>query len=903
MPPMEIDPASWSQLNRLLDEALDKRPAERAAWLEALGAEHDALKPQLRELLARGASVETGDFLATLPKFQAAGFADGPAAGEAGDVIGPYRLVRELGRGGMGSVWLAERVDGLINRPVALKLPHLLASPSAGLAERMAREREILATLDHRNIARLLDAGISAGGQPFLALEYVEGVPIDQYCANQDMQARIRLFRQVADAVAYAHGKLVIHRDLKPANILVTPGGGVKLLDFGIAKLLDEGQARATRLTELSGRALTPDYASPEQILGEPLTVATDVYSLGVVLYELLASARPYRLKRDSRGALEDAIVQSEPQRPSDVAPPAQRRTLRGDLDNIALRALKKSAHERYATVNEFSDDLTRYLEDRPVRARADSGWYRLRKFVARNSLWVGASAAMTLAVLAGAGVAAWQAVEASAQRDAALNQQRRAEAYSDFMRVLLQDSSGAPGGQPMSTPQLLDRGVAMLERQSGLDDSVSAYIWYELSRNYLLFVNVKRELELLDRAVAGAQRIGDYNLLAAAHCSAAWTQAHSTQDDPRPRLMQGRDALQRVAEPADYAVMDCTRAEGRVLQAEGDMDGALRVLLAGRERLVNTRERKSWRNDVLATQLAEVYRATDRFKEALVLSAESLRAVRESGRSGSLAELVSLNNHAGNLCRLGEVSQCAQIGEEILAWAVRTDARNPPVGLKSNVGNTFLRMGQVERALTLANEDALLARAANNQNAIAMSNLLAAKALSALGRGAEARERISAAETLWNSNPKAYSRMLLESRLVHADIDVVAGDLAAAQARIIDALQTVRYPQEKRAPGLDRLLRQAARVNLAHGDAHAALGYATDARAVSAGIARDLRASADVGLAALLRAESLDALGRRTEAIQEVELAVAALANGLGAGHAETLRARALAESWGGSS
>ena len=174
-----------------------------------------------------------------------------------------------------------------------------------------------------------------------------------------DLKARLGLFRQVADAVAYAHGKLIVHRDLKPENILVTPSGGVRLLDFGIAKLLDQGEARESRLTETSGRALTPDYASPEQILGEPLTVASDVYSLGVILYELLAGERPYKLKRDSRGALEDAIVQAEPRRPSDVVAGAARRQLRGDLDTIVLKALKKNPQERYATVNAFADDLS----------------------------------------------------------------------------------------------------------------------------------------------------------------------------------------------------------------------------------------------------------------------------------------------------------------------------------------------------------------------------------------------------------------------------------------------------------------------------------------------------------------------------------------------------------------
>jgi tetratricopeptide (TPR) repeat protein len=260
----------------------------------------------------------------------------------------------------------------------------------------------------------------------------------------------------------------------------------------------------------------------------------------------------------------------------------------------------------------------------------------------------------------------------------------------------------------------------------------------------------------------------------------------------------------------------------------------------------------------------------------------------------------VSLNNHAGNLCRLGEVRLCGDIGEELLAWVSRADdGRNPPVALKTNVGQTFLRLGQAERALALANEDAQLTRAAGNRAATAMSDLLAAKALTALGRLGEARERIAAADEFWNGNPTAFRRMLLESRLVHTDIDLVAGDLAGANARALEALAWVNYPQEKGAPGLDRLLRLAARISLARGDVQAALDQATDAFDISERIARDSRASADVGLAALLRAEAMNELGRRPEAMQALELALAALTNGFGAQHADTLRARTLAAQW----
>jgi serine/threonine-protein kinase len=458
-----IDARSWQELSRLLDTALDLPPERRGAWLDALGAEFDALKPPLRQLLSRSGSVETGDFLGTLPRIELPDTTNsGPY--QAGFEIAGYRLLRALGSGGMGSVWLAERVDGMVNRAVALKLPHgawLASGPAAGLADRMAREREILASLNHPNIATLYDAGVTVEGQPFLALEYVEGRTIDAYCRDQslDLRSRLKLFAQVGHAVAHAHSKLVVHRDLKPSNILVTGDGQVRLLDFGIAKLLEGDRIADGNLTELTGRALTPDYASPEQILGEPITTASDVYSLGVILYELLTGERPYLLKRDSRGALEDAIVQSDPRRPSDVVAKELRRALRGDLDVIALKALKKRPEERYATVDALVEDVYRFLDRRPVLARPDSAAYRLRKFLARNRLAASAAAIVAVALIAGTVVSVWQARLAIGEREYAQEVER-------FMTSIFSDASPyQQSGKRLSTVEILNLAAARVDR------------------------------------------------------------------------------------------------------------------------------------------------------------------------------------------------------------------------------------------------------------------------------------------------------------------------------------------------------------------------------------------------------------------------------------------------------
>ncbi len=499
--------------------------------MDRLGAEHAALTPRLRALLSRAADDEVGPYLDTLPKFDA-DFLDFPEiasdGAQPGDVVGPYRLLRELGSGGMGVVWLAERTDGLINRPVALKLPHG-AWNRTGLAERMAREREILATLSHPHIAHLYDAGVTAGGQPYLAIEYVEGRCIDVYCREEqlDVEARLRLFAQVAGAVAYAHGKLAVHCDIKPANILVGAGGQVRLLDFGIAKLLDDGQAREGRFTELSGRALTPDYASPEQIVGEPLTVASDVYSLGVVLYELLAGQRPYKLQRDSRGALEDAILKADSPLPSAVVEPGRRSALRGDLDTVVLKALKKQPSERYRTVHALLDDIERHLSSRPVLAQRDSRWYRTRKFIARNRLAVGAAAAIAVALVGGAVVAGWQARIALAEK-------ARAEEVQAFIASVFREADPMMQreGKALSAVDLLLQAERRMNERTDATSKLKVEMLAIIGESLFGLQDTQEAARVVDDALRLQQSIPDADPLMTARLHLALSQSREMLGD-----------------------------------------------------------------------------------------------------------------------------------------------------------------------------------------------------------------------------------------------------------------------------------------------------------------------------------------------------------------------------------
>jgi serine/threonine-protein kinase len=431
--------AHWPAISALLDQAMEVGTHSRAAWLENLGSEHETLKSEVGRLLVLGVAAKIDE--------------DGKQSGiAAGDEFGAWRLVAQIGEGGMATVWLAERSDGRMSRPVAVKLPRT-GWQNRLFCERLERERSFLDALEHPNIARLLDAGITAREQPYLVLEFVEGIQIDEYFRENKLglTARLEIFQEVVRTIAFAHGRLVLHRDLKPSNIMITAAGRPCILDFGVAKLLNEGKAEETELTHFAGRPLTLDYASPEQISGRPLTVASDVYSLGVILYELLTGRRPYRLKRNSAAALEEQILEAEPRPPSET--PAEkpfRRALSGDLDRVILKALKKTPEERYATAEAFAEDIQRYLQKHPVLAQPDRAWYRLSKFLHRHKRALLAGAALAVVLLSSSLLIAWQAHAASMQK-------QRAEGAKTLLLSLLLDAHAYRGtGKPVSALDLL---------------------------------------------------------------------------------------------------------------------------------------------------------------------------------------------------------------------------------------------------------------------------------------------------------------------------------------------------------------------------------------------------------------------------------------------------------------
>jgi len=423
----------WKQLKEILNDVLELEQNEREVYLSRLEAK---TRDEIESLLAFENESEDAMKL-TAVEFSKDFFDNAEAYKSlAGQLIGNYKIVREIGIGGMGAVYLAERNDGKFEQQVALKMLKREYNIEK-IRRNFARETEIQSKLNHPNIARLLDSGTTDDGIPFLVMEFVEGLPIDKYCdeKNPSLVSRLKLFNKVCEAVAHAHRNLIVHRDLKPSNILVTENGEPKLLDFGISKLLDTENSDENNATTAFG-AMTPEYASPEQIKGENVTTATDVYSLGVVLYKILTGRHPFEIKGKKKSALIKTIIETEPTKPSAVSNDKEKKTpsavrspqLKGDIDNIILKALSKETAGRYQTVEQFSTDIWRFIDGLPVTARASTFTYRANKFFRRNKIAVASSILILISLLAGISVAFWQAREASAKANIAMESQKIAQ-------------------------------------------------------------------------------------------------------------------------------------------------------------------------------------------------------------------------------------------------------------------------------------------------------------------------------------------------------------------------------------------------------------------------------------------------------------------------------------------
>lgn len=485
--------ADWRRIEEVFLAALDQAPLSREQFVgQACGGD----QPLREEVMAMLRShEETGDFMET-PAYQAnAGLlAEQEGALKIGEQVGDYRILSLLGEGGMGEVYLAE--DLSLGRKVALKLVRP-GFGGANLLRQFQREERILGGLTHPNIAQLYGAAFTGTGIPYFVMEYVEGERLDSFCDTRQLsiRERLELFRKVCSAVSYAHRHLVVHRDLKPGNIRVTPDGEPKLLDFGIAKLLEDDNAVAPAQTITVTTAMTPEYASPEQLRGEPITTATDVYSLGVVLFELLTGQKPYRTKSRRFDEVARAVTEQEPTRPSlalsknPKSKTQNPKLLRGDLDNIVLTAIRKEPARRYSSVGQFSEDIRRHLEGLPIVARKDTAGYRATKFVGRNRVAVAAAALVVVAIVTGLIVSLWQAKRAWTQRDVA-------QRISSFLQNMLGSAAPEVKGIDVKVSDLLNDASARARTELANEPGVMADVLMTLGRTYI-------SLSLADKAEA----------------------------------------------------------------------------------------------------------------------------------------------------------------------------------------------------------------------------------------------------------------------------------------------------------------------------------------------------------------------------------------------------------------
>ncbi len=856
-----MDEDRFRRVGDLFERALEL-PSERRDEFLRRATPDDALRVEVESLLAAH-DAEGGPLDGAPEGVREAGERDRLAPGTR---VGAWRIGALVGRGGSGDVYLADRLDADFAQRAALKMLRVDATYQL---ERFHAERQLLARLDHPGIARLLDGGLSEQGRPFAVLEYVEGLPLSEHVRRNrlDRDARLALFRQVCEVVEYAHRNLIVHRDLKPENILVGADGRVKLLDFGVAKLLDG--ARGGRADDETRAPLTPDYAAPEQLTGGAVTTATDVYGLGVVLFELLTGERPYRSGHLPLARAIHLLLEAPVPRPSAVAaddesrgapPPVPSRALAGDLDAIVGRCLRRDPSERYASAGAVLADLDRFLRDEPVEARAPRRRYLLGRFLKRHRWGVAAVVALFLALAGGLVAVAWQARRAGLERDAARRAADREEALRYHLVNLFRDSlapaasgGGEPAG-PLSAKAMLDRSARRVIASYGDDPVLAGHVVETLADLYGALQDVEGQVPLLEAFLARAGAEADPRAVAIARQKLAQLELTRGNAARAAELLAPAEAFwatdpQRYREP----LLEGLFVRGLLLRTQGDLEGSIatyrealpaRIALSGRDH----REVAN-----LYNSLAITLTAAGRYDEALAAYRESLAIHAHLGRSEEIDALIMLGNTGTLAFRTGRLREA----EEVL-------------------GRAFA--GQQ----TQGGDSASVAAAMGLWGAVA----------TALGRAGEALPRLRQAVEMAETFAGAASPLALQDRLFLADALLSVGDLAEARRVIRESLAAAkgRY-------GETHLLTLRARLAAAH--LALAEGRTAEAREDLAALATAFRAAGRQGetwtaQAELALGESLLREGRPAAAIAPLADAVALREGALWEGSPEVAVARA---------
>ena len=907
----------WKTVEDLLQSALEVAPARRNAFLEQACSCDPELLDEVRSLLT--SYRQAGDFL----EQPAAEIAARDIAGEvearnveslAGEIVSHYRILKPIGSGGMGTVWLAERCDGRFERKVAIKFIHLAALDEAG-TERFQREGTILGKLAHPQIAELVDAGVTARGEPFLVLEYVEGRPIDEYCdlARLSVGARIRLFLDVLSSVAHAHANLIVHRDIKPSNVLVRTDGQVKLLDFGIAKLLAEEATAgaATQLTLEAGTALTPRFAAPEQVTGKVITTATDIHALGMLLYLLLTGQHPYGPANLSTADLIKRIVEDEPRRASDAiassgielaanratTPEKLRRQLRGDLETILNKALKKNPAERYSSVSALADDLERYLENKPVLARPDSLGYRTAKFVRRNRVAVALASLAFVAAVAGVAAIVVQERRARAERDFAFRQLIRIQQHDDFLDFLLSDA--APSGKPFTVNDLLDRATRIVDRQRPSPLQAELLDW--IGVDYGSQDQHAAARSLLERAYKLSRQSNDPGVRATAACSLGFELSRDEDLTRGEALIQ--EGLRELPDDPQYALgrVDCLRHGAEVSRQRGEanqsverMETAQRIL---RSSAFDTDELEM----SVSLDLASMYSEAGRDKQALAEFERAGSRALALGRDETETAVVLYNNWALELDQIGRPLEAEKLYRRVIDISrdnATEDAVSPMV--LNNYARVQRELGHIPEAADYADRAYDKATKSGDELVVNQSMLLRSRIY-------VAQHDPHRAESILDQVEPRLRKALPPGHYAFASIstarELIALEMHDPPTALRLANQAIAILQSAmKAGGEGGFLLPGAYTD--RSAIELSLGQAAEAEADANSALSLLQAGKDsggvsskVGRAYLAQARALAAEGKTVQARIAATRAVEQLHGSLGSDHPDTQSARRLAE------
>lgn len=893
-----FSPDQWRVLSPYLDEALDIPPEDRAAWLGSIRAENPVLATDLQTLLQEHGALGDEKFLETggssLPSYA-------PATGQT---IGAYTLESPIGHGGMGTVWMARRSDGRFEGRAAIKFLNV-ALLGGGGEKRFRREGSFLARLAHPNIAHLIDAGVSTGGQPYLVLEYVEGHHIDVYCRERalDIDARIRLFLDVTAAVAHAHANLIVHRDIKPSNVLVTAQGQVKLLDFGIAKLLEDDATEnaATALTGEGGRALTLAYAAPEQVTGTPVTTGTDVYALGVLLYLLATDKHPAESALQSPADLMKAIVDTEPLRPSEVVQPVDklRRTLRGDLDTIITKAMKKNPPERYLSVTAFADDLRRYLAHQTISARPDTVAYRAAKFVRRNRLAASLAAAAFAATAAGVVGTAIQARTARIERDFAFRQLSRADAIIDLNTFVLSDS--APSAKSFVS-ELVGRAEEMVGRQQNPDDANQLEVRMSVGVQYLGLGEIAKARRLLTEAYQRARALPDPAMRARTACALSLALAGQGDVSGAEKLIQeGLGELPSETRFLLDRVACLLRGSAVALKATNSKDAVARAEAAQRALRQWPYQTGTGELETL-TNLATAYRHAGQVRESLAAFEQASARLTALGYGETRRAQVLFNNWGTALLAWGRpldaegvLHRAISIGQDRRAEA------DLPAPLVINYARSLKELGRFDEAVGFADRAYATAQKMNDPRALIESSLVRTGIYRSKGDLERTDQLLAEAEPtlkriLRQGQHHAYASLALERGLTarargdaQTALDFANQAMAIAEASLKDSREALGL--------LPSFLVSRSEIELQLRQQDKATEDARRALKMSLEVAQPGTLSSKVGRAYAALGRALEAQGQAQEARAAYRSAAEHLESALGPDHLETQAARKLAQ------